>query len=79
VKTIEQAAATAAREELDADLADSARKAAHKLAGSLGSFGLIRGSELARELEGRFEAGESLQGTADLVDLASALRGEIER
>ena len=79
METIERAATAAAGGGLDADLADGARKDAHRLAGSLGSFGLIRGSELARELEERFETGEKPQDAAELVDLAAALRGEIER
>ena len=36
---------------------EAAQHAAHQLAGSLGTFGLGEGSDLARELEDRFDAG----------------------
>lgn len=70
VDTIERAVEAAEKGELGADLAAGAREAAHKLAGSLGSFGLARGSDLARELERRH---------VDTTELASALRAEIQR
>jgi HPt (histidine-containing phosphotransfer) domain-containing protein len=37
--------------ELSQEQREAARAAAHKLAGALGSFGLARGTELAREAE----------------------------
>ena len=56
--------------ELSDDLRQRAQAAAHKLAGSLGTFGLGRGTELARMLEGRWAAG-GLKGS-DAEELASA-------
>lgn len=44
---------------------------AHRLAGSLGTFGLERGSELARRLEAGLEGGAA---TAALLPLAAELR-----
>lgn len=77
VRTIERAVSAAERGELDGDLAARALAAAHKLSGSLGSFGLARGSELARELERRFEPGQTPLDAAGLAQLAAALRAEI--
>jgi HPt (histidine-containing phosphotransfer) domain-containing protein len=58
-----------------------ARNAAHKLAGSLGTFGLGEGSKLALELEGVLE-GETPLSQDDhcrLMSLAQKLRKEMER
>ncbi|HEX5928124.1 MAG TPA: Hpt domain-containing protein [Solirubrobacterales bacterium] len=79
VGTIERAAMAAEDGELDGELAARAHSAAHKLSGSLGSFGLAHGSKLARELERRFEAGQGNVDVAGLADLAAALRAEIQR
>jgi HPt (histidine-containing phosphotransfer) domain-containing protein len=64
---------------LGAGLAVDARTAAHKLAGSLGSFGLAHGSELARELERRFEPGGDPVDPREAAQLVSELRNVIER
>ncbi len=53
--------------ELSAAERDAAHAAAHKLAGALGSFGLTRGTELAREAELMF-------GREDESDTASIAR-----
>ena len=51
VKTLEETIAAMLDGELDESLRARGERDAHKLAGSLGMFGLPRGSELARELE----------------------------
>lgn len=63
--------------QLSAQLRDEARQAAHKLTGSLGTFGLGEGSRLARTLE------QALQRSGPLTDRfttdLAALRRELER
>ncbi len=56
-----------------AETIEAGRAAAHKLAGVLGTFGLGRGTELARELEARL--GEADPG---LPGLAAELRAVVE-
>lgn len=51
VTVIEQAAAALEHGNLSADLRAAAHSAAHKLAGSLGTFGVQTGTNLAREAE----------------------------
>ncbi len=51
VATLEAAAQAFAAGPLAVDRQQDAQSAAHKLAGSLGTFGLTRGTVLARELE----------------------------
>ncbi|MFO7895096.1 MAG: response regulator [Longimicrobiales bacterium] len=69
--------------EVDAARFEEAHHAAHKLHGSLGTFGLHRGSELASELETLIEDGQAA-GTLDPGDryryseLVVGLRREIE-
>jgi len=52
---IEQAVAAIESGRLRKDLQTKAYENAHKLAGSLGCFGFLRGTELARDLERIFE------------------------
>jgi HPt (histidine-containing phosphotransfer) domain-containing protein len=54
VATLETAAASLAAGTLQPEQAEAAHSAAHKLSGALGSFGLTRGTELARELEAAY-------------------------
>ena len=58
----------------------SAERDAHKLAGSLGMFGLPHGSELARELEQSLApvGGPALAETPRLAELVLALRGQLD-
>ena len=49
----------------------AAQAAAHKLAGTLGTFGLERGTELARELEGLYSQPYGSLGKADAARLAA--------
>ena len=55
---------------------EEAHAAAHKLAGVLGTFGLSRGTALARELESLFAegAGHSLSKTEQVVAASAELR-----
>jgi HPt (histidine-containing phosphotransfer) domain-containing protein len=79
VTVLETAVAAAAKGKLDFELRASAQSAAHKLAGTLGTFGLQRGSDLARELELRFARGGI--GTAEaaaLCRVASEIRALVE-
>jgi len=51
VATLESAAQAASAGDMTQELREAAHSAAHKLAGSLGTFSLPRGTELAREFE----------------------------
>jgi chemotaxis protein histidine kinase CheA len=51
VAILESAAAACAANQLTSEQRDAANSAAHKLAGSLGTFSLARGTDLAREFE----------------------------
>ena len=65
---------------LSNDLRNAAAHAAHKLAGSLGTFGLQRGSEIALEIEQSLCA-ETIFSQSEIVrlrELASQLRREVE-
>ncbi len=58
---------------------EAAHQAAHKLAGSLGMFGLARGTEIARALE-EFFAAEAGCGTAEnLREWTAELRRIIDK
>lgn len=59
VSIIESALQNLGSGSLGAEQKDAARSAAHKLAGVLGTFGLGRGTELARELETDFSSPDS--------------------
>jgi HPt (histidine-containing phosphotransfer) domain-containing protein len=77
VTAIEQAAAELAKPSPNADRIAHGQAEAHKLAGVLGSFGLSRGTELARSLEG--DLGAERGGDAkELVRAAAELRSVIE-
>lgn len=54
IDVLDDAAAAAASGALTDDLRKAAHAAAHKLAGSLGTFGLQRATDLARDLEARY-------------------------
>jgi putative two-component system response regulator len=80
VTTLEEAVAAALAGVLDESLRAEAESDAHKLAGSLGTFGLSRGSDLASELEQRFAAAalSPMTDTTDLAPLVRGLRSELE-
>jgi HPt (histidine-containing phosphotransfer) domain-containing protein len=72
VGVLEAAARVLATGELTDELRQQAQAAAHKLAGSLGTFGLGRGTELARMLEGRWAAGGLQVSDAEELGAAAA-------
>lgn len=65
---------------LTADLREQAEREAHRLAGSLGTYGFPEGTRLAREFEMIVVRGvEHARNQAlELADLANRLRGELE-
>jgi HPt (histidine-containing phosphotransfer) domain-containing protein len=67
VSVLAAAVASLQQGKLDATEREAAHAAAHKLAGVLGTFGLARGTELARELEVAFESGS-------VIDRGTGLR-----
>lgn len=79
--TLERAAALRAacealgRNPADAEARSAGREAAHKLSGSLGVFGLPRGTELAAAMEEVLKSAEplTLQGVATLAEQAREL------
>ncbi|MEO5509567.1 MAG: Hpt domain-containing protein, partial [Longimicrobiales bacterium] len=71
VATIEAALAAHEAGSLTSDARAAARRDAHKLAGSLGTFGLQQGTTLARQLELAFAADEYLE----YASLEAAARG----
>jgi HPt (histidine-containing phosphotransfer) domain-containing protein len=54
VATLEAAAEAVTEDQLSNECRNAAVAAAHKLAGVLGTFGLTRGTDLARDLESSF-------------------------
>jgi diguanylate cyclase (GGDEF)-like protein len=81
VDAIERAVVDLMQDELTQDTREDARREAHKLAGSLGTFGYSDGTRLARELE-RFLEGETpipANKSVQLSELVIALRRELDR
>jgi HPt (histidine-containing phosphotransfer) domain-containing protein len=74
IDVVAQAAAALRAGRLDADLAAHARREAHKLAGALGTFGLPDGTETARAVEQRLEAGPSAADEPALTAATQELR-----
>lgn len=72
VAVVEAAAKTAAAGTLSHAEREAAHAAAHKLAGSLGTFGLQRGTELARQAELAF-AGTAELNTQEVAALAASI------
>jgi diguanylate cyclase (GGDEF)-like protein len=66
-------------DEPTADAREQARRAAHRLAGSLGTFGMPDGTALARRLERAFDPDRPAPPAAVLVPLVTALTAVIER
>ena len=80
VAVVERAIGDALRGELDAELQAHAAREAHMLAGSAGTFGFLRATEHARELERALDHAGALDH-ASLPRLAAevgALRAELE-
>jgi HPt (histidine-containing phosphotransfer) domain-containing protein len=80
VAVLETAAAAFALNDLPLGQHQAANRAAHKLAGVLGTFGLTRGTVLARELEIMYsrENGPDRALAARLSETAAELRKLIE-
>jgi HPt (histidine-containing phosphotransfer) domain-containing protein len=77
VATLEAAASALSAGELPDGQRDAAHAAAHKLAGVLGTFGLTKGTVLAREAELLY-SGDSDPATAEqLARIAAQLKGMI--
>jgi diguanylate cyclase (GGDEF)-like protein len=80
VDVLEEAIAAAEAGELGEELALGARREAHKLAGSVGTFGFEASSQRAREVERGLEVPprEGSDELARLAELVSAIRGDLE-
>ena len=80
VEVVEQALSELLEGDLSNELRQKAEQEAHKLAGSVGSFGFKEGSRLAREIERFFRAGSTLEQSQalPLSEMAEALRRELE-
>lgn len=77
---LDSAAKAAADGALSQAIRADAHSAAHKLAGTLGTFGLARGTDLARELELLYAGNEGLEGAKAkrLATLAGEIKAIIE-
>jgi len=76
IAALQVTAAELAAGRLDSDAVEDARADAHKLVGSLGTFGIPRGSDLARGVERELEGGGG--DPARLSDLLVQLRQVVE-
>ena len=76
IRALQEAAGALAAQRLEPHEIEAARSDAHKLVGSLGTFGLPRGSELARHVEQELEAGGP--DPTLLADLLAQLRAVVE-
>ena len=76
-----QAMAALAEQRLSPALRLKAEQEAHKLAGSLGTFGFAEGTALARAIEMHFRTDAPLTTTevADLWEKVNALQSELEK
>lgn len=69
IETIREAQTLAAKNRLDKQARQRAIEAAHKLAGVLGTFGMPRGTDLAREAQETFERDGALsRATIERLD-----------
>lgn len=81
VAVLEQAAMSLLEGALGDELRRQAERDAHKLAGSLGTFGFAQGSQLAKEVELLLQGDTPLEGAQilQLSELVLAVRQEIEQ
>lgn len=77
-RVLAEAAQLASADKLDQQEREAAKSAAHKLAGTLGTFGLNRGTELARELEQIYTGSAELPSAARLTAIAAEIQLIIE-
>ncbi|HLO48397.1 MAG TPA: response regulator [Kamptonema sp.] len=78
VTILEQANTALTIGELSDELRQQATREAHKLAGSLGTFGLAEGSRLAREMESLLQNTPRQDQAPQLSQLVTTLRYELE-
>jgi HPt (histidine-containing phosphotransfer) domain-containing protein len=74
IATLSDAAAALLGGDLGEKQRREAEREAHKLAGSLGTYGLPRGSEIARELELRFGERPADADASEIAALVESLR-----
>jgi HPt (histidine-containing phosphotransfer) domain-containing protein len=79
VQLLEDAVAALGRGELDADGAAEATREAHKLAGSLGTFGMPEGTTQARAIELALSRGAAPGDAPALGERVTALRAVVSR
>lgn len=81
VAVLEQSLAALLQNSLGTQLRQQAEQEAHTLAGSLGTFGFVEGSRIARKIEVILKSGQSLshQEATLLGELVLSLRQEIDR
>jgi HPt (histidine-containing phosphotransfer) domain-containing protein len=77
VDTLDAAAQAFAAGPLSVERQEEAQSAAHKLAGSLGTFGLTRGTVLARELEIIYS--QQNEPEPDLAERLASTAAELRR
>jgi HPt (histidine-containing phosphotransfer) domain-containing protein len=77
LETIEATAAALASGTLGEDARREGVRAAHQLTGSLGTFGIPEGSDIARELEAQFEAAAGAGADAARATALSARLREL--
>jgi len=80
VAVLEGAASAVASKTITAAEREAAHAAAHKLAGTLGMFNLMRGTDLARELELAYSQQPTRPAASgqELASMAAELRAMIE-
>jgi HPt (histidine-containing phosphotransfer) domain-containing protein len=74
VAALESAGAALTANRLSHDQREAAHAAAHKLAGILGTFGLTRGTILAREAEVLYSGETDQAAAAQLTEIAQRLK-----
>ncbi|HEX5724179.1 MAG TPA: response regulator [Longimicrobiaceae bacterium] len=81
VDAVERAALAVLEGRLDEEVRREAEREAHKLAGSVGTFGFAQGSRIAREVERILQESTALEQAEALrlTDLVVALRRELAR
>lgn len=79
VATIQTAIESLAAGHLDGELKANAAQEAHRLAGSLGTFGLARSSGMSSKIESLLSKSDSIQSmAAELTKLLDSIKREIE-
>ncbi|NJK61597.1 MAG: response regulator [Synechococcaceae cyanobacterium SM2_3_1] len=79
LQVLEEAVTLAQAQQLQPDLLETAQQEAHKLAGSLGTFGFQEGSHLASQIETLWQQPLSSEGVTQLATLIKRLHRTIEQ